>query len=64
VVLPFWRDLAKGFRISELGADIRADRPGFNAERDRLLHALGRASASEEDAAARLLAAAARTTPK
>ncbi|PCG85364.1 hypothetical protein CIB93_14430 [Streptomyces sp. WZ.A104] len=63
MVLPFWRDLAKGFTISELGADIRAHRPDFNTKRDRLLHALGLAPASEEDAASRLLAVAARTTP-
>ncbi|MEJ1197898.1 MULTISPECIES: hypothetical protein [unclassified Streptomyces] len=63
VVLPFWRDLAKGFTISELGAGIRADRPDFNTERDRLLRALGLAPASEEDAASRLLAVAARTMP-
>lgn len=62
-VLPFWRDLAKGFAISELGSDLRADHPDFDAERDRLLHALGLASVSEEEAAARLLAVAARTAP-
>ncbi|MBX9396777.1 hypothetical protein K4749_25115 [Streptomyces sp. TRM72054] len=32
-VLPFWRDLAKGFAISELGSDLRADHPDFDAER-------------------------------
>ncbi|GAB2822549.1 hypothetical protein GCM10027073_61290 [Streptomyces chlorus] len=63
VVLPFWRDLAKGFAISELGSDLRADHPDFDAERDRLLHSLGLASISEEEAAARLLAVAARTAP-
>ncbi|GAA1044956.1 MULTISPECIES: hypothetical protein [Streptomyces] len=63
VVLPFWRDLAKGFAISELGSDLRADHPDFDAERDHLLHALGLASISEEEAAARLLAVAARTAP-
>ncbi|MFJ3146458.1 hypothetical protein ACIPJM_28935 [Streptomyces halstedii] len=63
VVLPFWRDLAKGLAISELGSDLRADHPDFDAERDRLLHALGLASISEEEAAARLLAVAARTAP-
>ncbi|MEU2063009.1 hypothetical protein [Streptomyces sp. NPDC013455] len=63
VVLPFWRDLAKGFAISELGSDLRADHPDFDAERDRLLHALGLASISKEEAAARLLAVAARTAP-
>ncbi|WP_073946278.1 hypothetical protein [Streptomyces kebangsaanensis] len=63
VVLPFWRDLAKGFAISELGSDLRADHPDFDAERDRLLHALRLASTSEEEAAARLLAVAARTAP-
>jgi hypothetical protein len=62
-VLPFWRDLAKGFAMSELGSDLRADHPDFDAERDRLLHALGLASISEEEAAARLLAVAARTAP-
>ncbi|WP_181802343.1 hypothetical protein [Streptomyces shenzhenensis] len=62
-VLPFWRDLAKGLAISELGSDLRADHPDFDAERDRLLHALGLASISEEEAAARLLAVAARTAP-
>ncbi|MEU3517145.1 hypothetical protein ABZ770_17970 [Streptomyces sp. NPDC006654] len=62
-VLPFWRDLAMGFAISELGSDLRADHPDFDAERDRLLHALGLASISEEEAAARLLAVAARTVP-
>ncbi|MFF3841943.1 hypothetical protein [Streptomyces sp. NPDC001930] len=56
------RDLAKGFAISELGSDLRADHPDFDAERDRLLPALGLASISEE-AAARLLAVAARTAP-
>ncbi|WP_217141241.1 hypothetical protein [Streptomyces sp. AC627_RSS907] len=63
VVLPFWRDLAKGFTINELGADLRADRSDFDTERDRLLQALGLTPASEEEAASRLLAAAARTTP-
>lgn len=62
-VLPFWRDMAKGFVISELGSDLRADHPDFDAERDRLLHALGLAPISEEEAAARLLAVAARTAP-
>ncbi|AKN69218.1 hypothetical protein QR97_04770 [Streptomyces sp. PBH53] len=62
-VLPFWRDLAKGFVISELGSDLRADHPDFDAERDRLLHALGLAPISEEEAAARLRAVAARTAP-
>lgn len=63
VVLPFWRDLAKGFTISELGADLQADHPDFNTERDRLLHALGLAPTSEEEAIARLRAIAARTAP-
>ncbi|WP_075736768.1 hypothetical protein [Streptomyces acidiscabies] len=63
VVLPFWHDLAKGFAISALGADLRADHPEFDAERDRLLDALGLAPVSEEEAAARLLAVAARTGP-
>jgi hypothetical protein len=62
-VLPLWCDLTKGFAISRLGSDVRADRPDFDAERDRLLHALGLAPMSEEDAAARLLAVAARTAP-
>ncbi|MFE2434028.1 hypothetical protein [Streptomyces sp. NPDC059409] len=62
-VLPFWRDLAKSFAISELGSDLRADHPDFDAERDRLLHALGLAYISEEEAAACLLAVAARTAP-
>jgi len=62
-VLPFWRDLAKGFPISELGSDLRADHPDFDNERDRLLHALGLSRISEEEAAARLLAVAARTVP-
>ncbi|MFD5040506.1 hypothetical protein ACFWNI_25950 [Streptomyces sp. NPDC058377] len=61
--LPFWRDLAKSLAISERGSDLRADHPDFDAERDRLLHALGLASISEEEAAARLLAVAARTAP-
>ena len=55
--------MAKGFVISELGSDLRADHPDFDAERDRLLHALGLAPISEEEAAARLLAVAARTAP-
>ncbi|OIK26395.1 hypothetical protein [Streptomyces malaysiense] len=63
VVLPFWRDLAKGFTISELGEELREEHPDFDAERDHLLHALGLASVSEEEAAARLLAVAARTAP-
>jgi hypothetical protein len=62
-VLPFWRDLAKGFAISELGSELRADHPDFDSERDRLLHGLGLARISEEEAAARLLAVAARTVP-
>jgi hypothetical protein len=63
VVLPFWRDLAKGFAISELGSDLRADHPGFDTERDHLPHSLGLVSIPEEEAAARLLAVAARTAP-
>ncbi len=63
VVLPFWRDVASGFAISELRSELRADHPDFDAERDRLLHALGLTPASEEEAAARLLAVVARTAP-
>ncbi|MFE3137538.1 hypothetical protein [Streptomyces scopuliridis] len=63
VVLPTWRDLVKGFPIGELGSDLRADHPGFEADRDRLLQDLGLAPISEEEAAARLLAVAARTAP-
>jgi hypothetical protein len=63
VVLPNWQDLAGGFPIDELGADLRADNPDFDAERDRLLDALGLAPASEQEAADRLLAVAARTAP-
>ncbi|MFI1562569.1 hypothetical protein ACH4ZX_05755 [Streptomyces sp. NPDC020490] len=63
VVLPFWRDLAKGCAISELGSDLRADHPDFDAECDRLLHTLGLPPVSEEEAATRLLAVAARTAP-
>ncbi|MEU6535354.1 hypothetical protein [Streptomyces sp. NPDC047000] len=63
VVLPLWRDLAQGFTISELGTELRAERPDFDIERDRLLHALGLVSVSEAEAAARLLAVAARTAP-
>jgi hypothetical protein len=63
VVLPFWRDIAKGFLISELGSELRADHPAFDAERDRLLHALRLDPVSEEEAATRLLAVAARTAP-
>ncbi|WP_225840666.1 hypothetical protein [Streptomyces sp. NK08204] len=63
VVLPLWRDLAKGFAISELGEELRADRLDFDTERGRLLHALGLAPVSEEEAAARLLTVAARTAP-
>lgn len=62
-VLPFWRDLARGYAISELGADLRAEHPDFDTERDRLLHALGLSPVSEETAAARLLSVAARTAP-
>ncbi|MFJ4778625.1 hypothetical protein [Streptomyces sp. NPDC088762] len=54
VVLPFWYGLAKGFAISKHGSDLRADHPDFDAECDRLLHALGPASISEEEAATRL----------
>ncbi|MFI9615697.1 hypothetical protein ACIHCM_29135 [Streptomyces sp. NPDC052023] len=32
MVLPFWRDLAKGFAISELGSDFRADHPDFETQ--------------------------------
>jgi hypothetical protein len=63
VVLPCWRDLAKGFPVSDLGRDIRADQPAFESERDHLLDTLGIASVSEKDAAARLLAIAASTAP-
>ncbi|MEU8640644.1 hypothetical protein AB0C91_01850 [Streptomyces sp. NPDC048674] len=63
VVLPFWRDVANGFAISELRSELHADHPDFDAERDRLLYALGLAPTSEEEAAARLLTVAARTTP-
>ncbi|WP_327234685.1 hypothetical protein OG349_12570 [Streptomyces sp. NBC_01317] len=63
VVLPFWRDLASNFTISELGSELRADYPAFDTERDHLLHALGLAPVSEEQAAAQLLATAARTVP-
>ncbi|MFD2796877.1 hypothetical protein ACFS27_25185 [Promicromonospora vindobonensis] len=63
VVLPYWRDLAKGYSVGDLGAAVRADQPDFDAERDRLLDALGLAPASEEEVAARLLAVAASTAP-
>lgn len=63
VILPFWRDLAKGFAIGELGSELRADHPDFDTERDRLLDALALTPASEEEAAARLLTVAARTAP-
>lgn len=63
VVLPCWRDLAKGFPVEELGSEIRADHPDFDTERDALLNALGLAPTSEEEAATRLLAVAARTAP-
>jgi hypothetical protein len=63
VVLPFWRDLASGFPIGEAGEELRADDPDFDAERERLLHALGLPPATEEEAAAVLWAAAARTAP-
>lgn len=62
-VLPFWRDLAQGFPAGEAGADLRAENPDFDAGRDRLLTALGLTPLSEEEAAARLLATAARTSP-
>ncbi|MEU2657379.1 hypothetical protein ABZ615_18880 [Streptomyces sp. NPDC007325] len=62
-MLPFWRDLAKGFTISQPGADLRADHPDFNTERDRLLDALGLAPTSEEEATARLRAITAHTAP-
>lgn len=62
-VLPYWRDLAKGLTISELGSELRDDHPDFDAERDHLLHALGLTPVPEEEAAARLLAVAARTAP-
>lgn len=63
VVLPFWHDLAAGFPIGEAGEELRADQPDFEAERDRLLLALGLPPATEEEAAALLRAAAARTAP-
>lgn len=62
-VLPYWSDLAKGLPLSELGSEVRADHPDFDVERDRLLHALGLIPVPEEEAAARLLAVAARTAP-
>lgn len=62
-VLPFWRDLAKGLPLGELGSELRADHPDFDVERDRLLHALGLTPVPEEEAVARLLAVAARTAP-
>ncbi|WP_435614628.1 hypothetical protein [Streptomyces coelicoflavus] len=52
-----------GVMINQLGADLRADHPDFNTERGRLLHALGLAPTSEEEAIARLRAIAARTAP-
>ncbi|MFI5810274.1 hypothetical protein ACIA7S_04745 [Streptomyces sp. NPDC051643] len=63
VVLPFWRDLASDFTISELASELRADNPDFDTERDHLLHALRLTPASEDETAARLLAVAARTAP-
>ncbi|MFJ9764622.1 hypothetical protein ACIRUY_12455 [Streptomyces erythrochromogenes] len=63
VVLPFWHDLAKGFAISELSSDLRADHPDFDAERDRLLQALELASFSKKEATLRLLTVTAHTAP-
>ncbi|MFB6671224.1 hypothetical protein ACFCWG_02305 [Streptomyces sp. NPDC056390] len=63
VVLPFWRDLASDFTVSELGSELRADHPDFDTERDHLLHALGLAPVSEDETATQFLAVAARTAP-
>ncbi|MEV0173483.1 hypothetical protein AB0I00_20495 [Streptomyces sp. NPDC050803] len=62
-VLPLWQDLATGFTVAALGAEVRSDHPDFDAERDQLLQDLGLAPVSEEEAATRLLAVAARTAP-
>ncbi|MEU4149883.1 hypothetical protein [Streptomyces sp. NPDC026659] len=62
-VLPFWRDLAKSFSVTELASDVRTEHPDFDTERDHLLHTLGLALISEEEAATRLLTVAARTAP-
>ncbi|SEN54758.1 hypothetical protein SAMN05216267_1006209 [Actinacidiphila rubida] len=64
VVLPFWRDLASGFTPEQAGAEVREDHPEFDAERDALLAALGLAPVSDEVAAERLMAVAARTSPE
>ncbi|MET9223355.1 hypothetical protein ABZX65_31990 [Streptomyces sp. NPDC003300] len=62
-VLPFWRDLAGGFPIGELAAELRSDQPDFDARRDHLLAALALPPLTEEQAAIRLRTTAARTTP-
>ncbi|UWE12466.1 hypothetical protein [Actinacidiphila bryophytorum] len=62
-VLPFWRDLAQGFPVDELLADLRAEEPDFDAERDALLTALALPPLPPQEAATRLLTTATRTTP-
>lgn len=62
-VLPFWRDLDRTFAIGERGSDFRDDHPDLDADRDRILAALGLPLTSEATAATRLCATASRPAP-
>ncbi|MYS14313.1 hypothetical protein [Streptomyces sp. SID4982] len=63
VVLPFWRDVQSEFTLDELKSELLEHHPDFEAERDRLLHALDLPALPEAEAATRLLTVAARTSP-
>ncbi|MGH8877563.1 MAG: hypothetical protein ACRD0P_09510 [Stackebrandtia sp.] len=63
VVLPFWKDLAVRRDLSWAAEWFGEDRPGFEAERDRLLLILGLGEVSPQEAEQMLYAAAVRTEP-
>ncbi|MFK4109304.1 hypothetical protein [Streptomyces sp. NPDC002176] len=63
VVLPFWRDVLRGFPRADLKSELLEFHPDFETERDHLLHALNLPALPERKAATRLLNTAARTSP-
>ena len=63
VSCPMWRDLAKGFDPAELEADLRADHPDLDREREELAAALGLTFPPVQEVVTRLRATAARTAP-
>ncbi|MFE0626322.1 hypothetical protein ACFW3D_05060 [Streptomyces sp. NPDC058864] len=63
VVCPMWHDLATGYSPAELEADLRADHPDLDRQREELAAALGLTLPPVEEVVSRLRATTARTVP-